>query len=112
MIGLTVFFTSVLIAVIGYFYLSKHFDTTGQERCGCLQPRRRITVQYPEREGDVRGCHHGEQPRGMAEAIKAGKTDALRDFAGTVIRQHEGMLVTITDKEGNVVAKRTFGQER
>ncbi len=104
MIGITVCLTSIIIAIIGYFYLSSHLDA--QAKKDVTVSSRVVEARFVALKNKVTAVASvmANSP-GMAEAVKEGKSDFLREFAKTTIKGQEGMLITIADKDGNVVAR-------
>ena len=104
MIGIAVCLTSILIAGIGYFSLSRHLD--GQAERDVAASSRVVESHYNGLKNKVMAIASiAANSPGFAEAVKEKNGKTLREFAATVLKLQEGMLVTIADKEGNVIAR-------
>ena len=104
LIGVTVCLTSIIIAAIGYSYLSRYFNE--QAKKDVAVSSRVVESQYNALRNKMMGFASivANSP-GIAQAIKDGKGGSLRESASEMIKQQEGMLITIADKNGNVIAR-------
>ena len=104
MIGITVCLTSLLIAVTGYFYLSGHLNEAAKTEL--IVSSRVVESQYNSLKSKVMAVASvmANSP-GIAEAIKEGNGGFLQRFAATVAKGQGAMFITVTDKNGIVLAR-------
>ncbi len=99
-----VLFTSIIISLTGYFILSRHLNQQAKKEV--------MTASW------VVESHHNLLKEkvlmtasllagnpSVATALKEGKGEFLRELAGNIVKEQEGMLITIADKDGVVVAR-------
>jgi len=104
MVILTVLVVSGSIAGVAYYFLSSNLNRQAREEAATASRVVEASLKALQEKTMMIASLIANNPS-VSSAIKEGKTDFLQKFASDIVKSQEGMLVTIVNKEGNVIAR-------
>ena len=104
MVILTVLIVSGTIAGVAYYFLSSNLNRQAKEEAATASRVVEASLGALKEKTMMIASLIANNPS-VAAAVKEGKTDFLQKFASDIVKSQEGMLVTIANKEGNVIAR-------
>ena len=99
-----VLFTSIIISVTGYFILSRHMNEQAEKEVIVASQVVESHRNLLKNKVLMTASLMANNPS-VAAAVKEGKSDFLQQLAKTIVKEQEGMLITIAGKDGNVIAR-------
>ena len=104
MVIVTVLVVSGTIAGVAYYFLSSNLNRQAKEEAATASRVVEASLSGLKEKTMMIASLIANNPS-VSEAVKEGKTDFLQKFASDIVKSQEGMLITIANKEGNVIAR-------
>ncbi len=104
MVILTVLIVSVTISAVAYYFLSSNLNRQAKEEAATASKVVEASLNAVKDKTIMIASLLANNPN-VSAAVKEGKGDFLQKFAGDIVKSQEGMLITIANKDGNVLAR-------
>ena len=104
MVILTVLIVSFTISAVAYYFLSSNLNRQAKEEATTASRVVEASLNTVKDKTMMIASLMANNPS-VAAAVKEGKTDFLQKFAGDIVKSQEGMLITIANKDGSVLAR-------
>jgi methyl-accepting chemotaxis protein len=104
MVILTVLVVSGAITGVAYYFLSNNLNRQAKEEAATASRVVEASLSALKEKTMMIASLIANNPS-VSSAVKEGKVDFLQNFTSDIVKSQEGMLVTIVNKEGNVIAR-------
>lgn len=104
MVILTVLIVSGTISGVAYYFLSINLNRQAKEEAATASRVVEASLNAMKDKTMMIASLMANNPS-VASAVKEGNTNFLQKFAGDIVKSQEGMLITIANKDGNVLAR-------
>jgi len=104
MVILTVLVVSGAIAGVAYYFLSNNLNRQAKEEAAIASRVVEASLSALKEKTMMIASLIANNPS-VSSAVKEGKVDFLQNFTSEIVKSQEGMIVTIVNKEGNVIAR-------
>jgi methyl-accepting chemotaxis protein len=104
MVVITVLIVSGTISGVAYYFLSSNLNKQAKEEAATASRVVEASLSGMKDKTMMIASLMANNPS-VASAVKEGNSGFLQKFAGDIVKSQEGMLITIANKDGNVLAR-------